>query len=187
MPETIGSCDLPTVAYLGVVPEGSADSAIREALKDELDDLRQLEEDADRLFLEVGIGPFPVSEEENHFASAAVVLVSGTPPVGFACVDIVDGLAHLWQLAVHPSSGRRGIGIALVEAVCAWASANGYPAVTLTTFRDVPWNGPFYTRLGFRAIEDLSPGLEAIRRHERDIGDDDFGPRIVMRRDLPGS
>jgi GNAT superfamily N-acetyltransferase len=172
------------LSYVGVVPNDNADSTIREASKEELDDLRRLEEDADRLFLEVGIGPFAVSEEENHLAEAAVVLVSGTPPVGFACADVVDGLAHLWQLSVHPSSGRRGIGSALVEAVCGWASANGYPAVTLTTFRDVPWNGPFYARMGFRTIEDLSPGLEAIRRHERDIGDDDFGPRIAMRRDL---
>jgi GNAT superfamily N-acetyltransferase len=170
--------------YLGVVPTGGPDSTIREALKEELQDLRRLEEDADRLFLDVGIGPFAVSEEENHLAEAAVVLVSGTPAVGFASVDIVDGLAHLWQLAVHPSSGRRGVGTALVEAVCGWASANGYPAVTLTTFRDVPWNGPFYARLGFRTLEALSPGLEAIRQHERDIGDDDFGPRIAMRRDL---
>jgi hypothetical protein len=69
--------------------------------------------------------------------------------------------------------------------VCDWAGANGYPAVTLTTFRDVPWNGPFYARLGFRVLDDLPAGLEAIRQHEKDIGDDDFGPRVAMRRDLP--
>jgi hypothetical protein len=56
--------------------------------------------------------------------------------------------------------------------------------VTLTTFRDVPWNGPFYAKLGFRELRHLSPGLAAMREHERLIGDDDFGPRIAMRKDL---
>jgi hypothetical protein len=36
----------------------------------------------------------------------------------------------------------------------------GYPAVTLRTFRDVPWNGPFYLRRGFAVVDSaaLSPG-----------------------------
>jgi GNAT superfamily N-acetyltransferase len=146
--------------------------------------LRQLEIDADRMFDQVGIGPFDVTDEDDHFAGAAVVLVAGRPPKGFACVDVVDGLAHLWQLSVHPSVGRQGIGRSLVEAVCDWASSNGFPAITLTTYRDVPWNGPFYGKLGFRVVEDLSPGLKAIRDHEREIGDDDFSPRVAMRKDL---
>jgi hypothetical protein len=54
----------------------------------------------------------------------------------------------------------------------------------LTTFRDVPWNGPYYAALGFTAVDDRSPGLMAIREHERAIGDDDFGPRFAMRKDL---
>ncbi|HUJ66088.1 MAG TPA: hypothetical protein VLX59_11150 [Acidimicrobiales bacterium] len=61
---------------------------------------------------------------------------------------------------------------------------NGLPAVTLTKFRDVAWNGPFCARLGFREVEDLSPGLAAMREHERAIGGDDLGPRIAMRKDL---
>jgi hypothetical protein len=48
----------------------------------------------------------------------------------------------------------------------------------------IAWNGPFYARLGFREVEVLSPGLAAIREHERAIGDDDFGPRTAMRNDL---
>ena len=56
--------------------------------------------------------------------------------------------------------------------------------MTLTTFRDVPWNGPFYAGLGFRAVDELTPGLAAVRDHEKAIGDDDFGPRIAMRKEL---
>ena len=165
----------------------TAADAVRVAAPTEFDVLREIERTADGLFAEVGIGPFAVSEGEDHLAQAAVVLVSGTPPVGFACVEIVDGLAHIWQLSVLPSKGRQGLGRALVKAVCDWAQLNGLPAVTLTTFRDVPWNAPFYARLGFRVTEASTPGLQAIRDHERDIGDDALGPRVAMRIDLPAS
>jgi GNAT superfamily N-acetyltransferase len=166
------------------VADESVDPEIRLASPDEFDLLRQIEEEADELFMSVGIGPFANSDEENHLPTAAALFVSGRPAVGFASVEIVDGLAHLWQLSVLPRAGGQGRGRALVEAVCDWAISNGYPAVTLTTFRDVPWNGPFYARLGFHPVDDLSPGLRAMRDHERAIGDDDFGPRVAMRKDL---
>jgi hypothetical protein len=38
--------------------------------------------------------------------------------------------------------------------VCDWATASGYRAITLTTLRHIPWNAPWYQRLGFRALED---------------------------------
>jgi GNAT superfamily N-acetyltransferase len=162
----------------------AVDLDIRTASPEEFDLLRQLELEADQLFETVGIGPFTNSEEENHLATAAVVLVTGTPPVGFASVEVVDGIAHLWQVSVHPDASRQGRGRALVEAACDWARSNDYSAVTLTTFRDVPWNGPFYAKLGFHRVDELSPGLLAIRQHEQAIGDDDFGVRIAMRKDL---
>jgi GNAT superfamily N-acetyltransferase len=157
---------------------------VRVARRDEYDALRAIEVEADTVFAEVGIGPFAESEQENHLDKAAVVFAIGDPALGFACVEVVDGAAHIWQLSVLPQAARGGRGRALVGAVCDWASANGLPAVTLTTFRDVAWNGPFYARLGFRELEELSPGLAAMREHERAIGDDDFGLRIAMRKDL---
>jgi hypothetical protein len=48
----------------------------------------------------------------------------------------------------------------------------------------VPWNAPFYARLGFCVVEAPPPGLQAIRDHERDMGDDALGPRVAMRIDL---
>jgi len=32
--------------------------------------------------------------------------------------------------------------------------ADGLPALTLTTFTHVPWNAPYYTRCGFRVLDD---------------------------------
>lgn len=156
---------------------------IRVALTRDLDGLREIEVASEQLFADVGIGPFS-QDETSSSERAAIVFVSGDPPVGFASVEVIDGVAHLGQLSVLPSASRQGRGSALVSAVCDWASSQNYEAVTLTTFRDVPWNGPFYVRLGFRTLDDLTPGLAAIRDHEKAIGDDDFGPRIAMRKDL---
>jgi GNAT superfamily N-acetyltransferase len=157
---------------------------IRIAGRREFGRLREVEEASEELFTEVGIGPFRDEGEPGHLERAAIVLVSGDPAVGFASVEIVDGAAHLSQLSVHPSASRQGRGSALLTGVCHWAAAHGYQAVTLTTFRDVPWNGPFYARMGFQVLDDLTPQLAAIRDHEKAIGDDDFGPRVAMRKDL---
>lgn len=158
---------------------------IRPARRDELSLLREVEVDADRRFAEIGFGPFSDDHDgDAHLTQAAVIMVAGDPPLGFASVEIVDGLAHLWQLSVRPLAGRQGVGTALVTAACTWAASEGYAGMTLTTYRDVSWNGPFYRRLGFRTLRRLTPGLTAIREREIAIGDDGFGPRIAMRRDL---
>jgi GNAT superfamily N-acetyltransferase len=115
---------------------------IRTARPDEWARLRAIETESEILFTEIGIGPFADDLDGDHLGRAAVVLVAGDPPVGFASVEIVDGLAHVWQLSVLPSAGRRGIGTALMEAVAGWARDQGLDAVTLTTFRDVAWNAP---------------------------------------------
>jgi len=166
------------------MPSDPCDSDIRVAHSGEFARLRELEEVSDEMFMDLGIGPFAQVDEENHLDKAVVVLVSGDPPVGFACVEVVGGEAHIWQLSVHPSASRQGRGTALVGAVCDWARSEGFDAVTLTTFRDVPWNAPFYAKLGFHVLEELTPELAALREHEIAIGDDAFGPRVAMRKDL---
>ncbi|MDB5418872.1 MAG: hypothetical protein JWP50_2291 [Phenylobacterium sp.] len=69
--------------------------------------------------------------------------------IGFAaCEPFADAL-HLKELAVRYERQGRGIGRALVEAVAGEARRRGLPAVTLTTFLDLPWNAPWYVRRGF--------------------------------------
>ena len=88
------------------------------------------------------------------------VALAGDAPVGFAHVVVhEDGVAHLEEVDVHPDHGRRGLGRRLVQTVCAWATSHGYDAVTLTTFRDVPWNMPFYARLGFETVASDTVGV----------------------------
>lgn len=95
----------------------------------------------------------------------------------------VDGNMHVEQVSVHPAAARRGIGAALIDHL---AAVSAVPALTLTTFTEVPWNGPYYRRCGFRVLTEpeLTPGLRAIRDAETAHGLYRW-PRATMRRDLP--
>ncbi len=92
--------------------------------------------------------------------------------VGFALAAVVGGVAHLDELDVHPDHGRRGVGRALIDTVIRWARAHGHRALTLNTMRDVPWNAPYYERLGFVILSDdaLPPALAELRRLEVEHG-----------------
>jgi GNAT superfamily N-acetyltransferase len=112
------------------------------------------------------------------------VALAGDTPVGFAHVDVREsGAAHLEEIDVLPEHGRRGLGTRLLASVCSWAATEGFHAVTLTTFRDVPWNMPFYAGLGFEVIprHELSPALLSAVRDETRRGLDPFR-RVAMRR-----
>lgn len=100
--------------------------------------------------------------------------------VGFAHVVPHDLHAHLDQLAVLPSHHRRGIGTALVRSAMEEARWAGFDRMSLCTYRDVPWNGPFYAGLGFAEVERLEPFQVDLRAHERRLGLDEPGVRVVM-------
>jgi hypothetical protein len=108
-------------------------------------------------------------------------------PIAYLLVDVLDGSAHVEQVSVHPDHARHGLGAALLDYAAVWARRHGLAALTLTTFTDVPWNGPYYQRLGFRHLADteLTPGLRAIRARETERGLDAW-PRTTMRREIPG-
>jgi len=107
------------------------------------------------------------------------------PPIGFALACELGGGAHLDELDVLPEHGRRGVGAALVETVCAWARARRLPSLTLSTMRDIPWNAPFYRALGFRALDGaaLPPALRGLRDHEAARGLPMDG-RVYMLREI---
>jgi GNAT superfamily N-acetyltransferase len=136
--------------------------AVRLAEPDELTLLPALERAADSLFDEVVRGPLPGPGSVEELAAAAVVLVAGDPPVGLCRVDRIgpgDTGLHLEQLSVHPDHGRRGIGRALLRAAVAWARDARADALTLVTYREVPWNGPFYASEGFVELGPAEPWL----------------------------
>jgi GNAT superfamily N-acetyltransferase len=171
---------------LGEADRLGARIEIRAADEDDLLLLDEIDERADTLFRVSGYALPEIALEDavGPVTSAAAVFVAGRPPVAFARLDVLDGCAHLAAIAVLPGSMKQGLGSALIERACGWARDAGHPAITLTTYADIAWNGPMYARLGWVEVSDPSPALLAIRARERELGLDDVGRRCVMRREL---
>ena len=164
---------------------------IRALRMDDLEPIRAIELRAGALFHEVGMSdiaahPVPPAAALARFVAAGrgwVAVDDGDRPVAFVLVEVVDGLAHVEQVSVDTPYARKGLGRDLIDHVEGWAAERGMPALTLTTFRGVPWNGPYYRRLGFVELADGERGPElaelmvAEARHGLDPVE-----RIAMRR-----
>lgn len=158
----------------------SAGYVIRLARPHELELLPAIEIKAGALFADAGLAdvadnpPADIDYIESFTRAGAVhVAVSDRgEPVGFALSARLDGAGHLYELSVDPAHGRRGLGSRLVAAAAAFAHAGGDRAITLSTFRDLAWNGPFYRRLGFRELArgEWTPGLHVLHAREIDVG-----------------
>ncbi len=110
-------------------------------------------------------------EYQRHGGVWVAVAAQGEVAAFVLCKE-VDGAAYIAEIDVHPAHARRGLGRALFEVLRQWAREQGYPAMLLTTFKDVPWNASLYERWGFRIMraEEVGPGLRAIREHETQAG-----------------
>lgn len=166
---------------------------VRPARPEDLPALAAIERAALRLFVEAGLpdladGPVLDLAEVQRYHAEGFVAVAEHPRagiVGFVVARPLGGCAHVQEMDVHPDHGRQGLGRRLLDAALAWARGAGYRAVTLTTFRDVAWNAPFYARCGFRELPlaDASPELLDLRRLEATYGLPSER-RILMRLEL---
>jgi ribosomal protein S18 acetylase RimI-like enzyme len=95
-------------------------------------------------------------------------------PVGFLAAGVMDQEFYISEISVARSYQRQGVGRALMVAAIASARADGYRRVTLTTYRDLPWNGPFYDQLGFAEIDarELGPEHTLTLQAEAEAGHD---------------
>lgn len=150
---------------------------IRLAEKADLAGLQTIERAAATLFPDGRIPDvddvMPIDELERAMNSGLLlVATSHHLVVGFAMALEQDSSLHLAVMAVHPDHGKRGLGQALVLAIIREAARRQHRSVTLTTFADLPWNGPFYRKAGFRVLSDseLSASLRDILAHEESLG-----------------
>ncbi|MCT8998144.1 GNAT family N-acetyltransferase [Chelativorans intermedius] len=109
-------------------------------------------------------------------------------PVGHAVLHPLAGFLHLRELAVDPVHGRRGVGTALLCAAVTRSVQAGHRGVSLTTFRDLPFNERFYARQGFVecALETAPPALARQFHAELPTGISVEKRLLMLRRNKKG-
>jgi GNAT superfamily N-acetyltransferase len=172
--------------------ESMTDVVVRPATADEVEGLPAMQVAAGALFRELGMhrvadGPAPSADGFREARAHGDLLVAADDGkiVGFVRTKVLDGSLHVEQVTVAPGWQGRGIGRALMLAAERTAAGRGFTRMTLTTFRDVPFNGPFYERLGWTRLDadSLPPGLAAEREEEMRAGLD-LWPRTAMGKAL---
>lgn len=169
---------------------------IRPAVDDDIPVMRDLERNAAQAFRKIGYdfcadGEVRDAAEHKRGMNDGAVFIAETnadEAMGFILLWPLDGHAHIAEVSVATRFQKLGLGRALVEKGEAWASAAGFEAITLTTFRDVAWNAPFYRSL---AYDEYTPSpddadLAAVIDTETELGFD-AKPRIVMKKHLQQS
>lgn len=162
---------------------------VRRARADDLETLCDLELAADNRFALVRLSSLLGSSapQVDSFRGAVengrlwVATDATGQAVGFVRIELRDGQAHIEQVSVHPVHAGHRIGAQLLAVAQDWAVARGGNRLTLNTFRDVPWNGPYYERLGWVVLpaDQLGPDLVEVRARERRLGLD-VAPRQAM-------
>lgn len=106
--------------------------------------------DSDELLGPIEDGNFWVAEDGGQIA-------------GYLCGEPLDGNFYIEEISVSSAFQRHGVGRLLIEAAADEARRRGCPALTLTTDRTLPWNAPYYARIGFRMVsaQELSAALAA--------------------------
>ncbi|MFJ4115119.1 GNAT family N-acetyltransferase [Pseudomonas psychrophila] len=97
-----------------------------------------------------------------------VALDAENQPQGFLSSERYGSYLHIYELSVMQSMQGKGTGRRLIEAAKGYARSSRLSFITLTTFTNVPWNAPFYSRVGFqtKATTDLDQRLAGILSEE---------------------
>ncbi len=142
--------------------------------------LNDVEADASQVFLTAPdfafVAQYPLPDEAAYVpfitGRRAFVCELETGIAGFVLMGEVDDRGHIFQVSVRAGLQRRGVGRLLIAAVERWARQQGHAAVTLTTFRDLPWNAPAYLRQGYGFMDAgmEGPMLTDILENERALG-----------------
>jgi GNAT superfamily N-acetyltransferase len=167
---------------------------IRPTLAGDIPLLPSIERSAAQAFLSVpGLAWLAAGEVLSEFehqlfvqAQASWVAVDEHERVmGFLCARLEGDALHIHEVSVAQQAQGQGLGRGLIAQAIGAARGMGCAEVTLTTFAQVPWNAPFYQRLGFAVIsqEQLGERLLGILEEERRLG---LVGRCAMRMILAG-
>ncbi len=128
--------------------------------------------------------PLDVSELERVLALGGLWVVDKDGvAVAFIAWEPIGDDAYIIELDVHPAAAGARLGAALIDHVAQLAAAQRLSRVLLRTFIDVPWNAPYYARLGFVALDGAPAHLDDVVRHESAAGLD-LSRRLTMARSI---
>jgi predicted N-acetyltransferase YhbS len=165
----------------------------RFAAPHDAESIRSIEYEAGQRFASVGMAgiadarPMEVALVNRKIAAQQIVVAVAADEtcVGFVMFEPQPTSFCVQELDVLTAYAGQRIGAALVEQVAQLARAQQVMQLTLSTFREVPWNAPYYRRLGFRDIEEAELDAELIARRDAHIARGlDESKRVFMRRDL---
>jgi GNAT superfamily N-acetyltransferase len=169
------------------------DVTCRFAAPHEASVIRTIEFEAGQRFVSVGMTgiadapPMALELVERKIAASEIIVAVDTDATcaGFVMFEPQPARIYVQELDVLTSHAGRRIGAALIEQVAQLARRRHLPQLVLSTYREVPWNAPYYRRLGFRDIEAAELDAALIARRDAHIARGlDESKRVFMRRDL---
>ena len=167
--------------------------SVRLARSEDLIELAAVERSAASLFRDVGLAWLADGETMDQTLLTALCR-DGTlwvaadevdEPVGFLAAHELDDAFYIAEVSIARFHQRQGLGARLITAAAEHARAAGLGAVTLTTYRDLPWNGPYYAKIGFAEVDPakVGPGHVQKLQAEAEAGHDPIR-RCVMAKGL---
>lgn len=142
--------------------------SIRPALPSEVEQLRMIDKEARKRYLSLkGFERFaaspPINAERFEGGETLVAHRLGAA-IGFVFLQIVDDALYVANVSVLPDASGQGVGRYLLRATERRAREISVPAVTLTTFKEPRWNGPWFRAIGFEPIPEdrIGSGLRSI-------------------------
>jgi ribosomal protein S18 acetylase RimI-like enzyme len=151
--------------------------------------LREIERASSIHFREIGMAdvadhePTPASILEDSARDGLLyVALTADTVAGFLIWSAVDDEAYIEEVAVDPAHAGHRLAARMIDRL-AQDIRGRHPAITLATFRDVPWNGPYYAKLGFEEFphDQVGPDHAKAWQEQSDIGLD-MSKRLFMIR-----
>jgi GNAT superfamily N-acetyltransferase len=172
-------------------PATSASVTIRLARTSELRAIAAIERESAQRFLETHEAwiaqdppaPEGLLAERLEAGGLWVATLPDDRPVAAIRFRPLEAVLYIEQLDVLPEFSGRRLGAGLLDKAGSLAGAAGLEALVLSTFRDIPWNALWYSRIGFEVIEVLPAALDDIRRKNLARGLDE-SRRVFMRREV---
>ncbi|UTW55276.1 GNAT family N-acetyltransferase [Kordiimonas sp. SCSIO 12610] len=170
----------------------STNMKIRLAIYDDIPRIIEIEQHGGRKFSDIGMEwvterPSSNSRDitEGINAKSIFVAVNDHTLAGFIHLGMVDNHGHIFEVSVDYELQGKGVGKLLMNSAEEWAKHHNFNAISLTTFKHVAFNGPWYQSLGYIETDpdDKLPELKAIIDSER-TSDLNKSERIAMIKSL---